>query len=143
MKTVTNTTGRRHKGWSDNGVPAFDFSHTLCGIPTASQVRPTKEKRKIQGDAVSSIPARETLKKSSLKNLAEAMILQSIEDLWSRSYQKESIEFFRGDGFRRCADMAGLSVVDRLRIIRMLRKIDTAAFRPRHSRKLSGMRGSL
>lgn len=142
MKTVSNTEGRRQKGWSGNGVPAFEFSHTLRGIPTTSHVRPMKEKREIQGDAVSSTTARETMREGSLKNLAEAMILQSMEDLWSRSYQKESIEFFRGDGFRRCADMAGLSVVDRLRIIRMLRKTNAAAFRPRHSRKLSGMAGS-
>ena len=143
MKTVANTEGRRHKGWSDSGVPAFDFSDILRGVSAASQTRPTREKRKIQGEAASLTPARERLRESSLKNLAEAMILQSMEDLWSRSYQKESIEFFRGEGFRRCADLAGLRVVDRIRIIRMLRKIDAAAFRSRHSRKLSDMAGSL
>ncbi len=72
-----------------------------------------------------------------LKALAEAVILQSIEDLWSRTHRRDSIEFFEGEGFRHCADLAGMKVVERLKLIRMLRKLHSDVFKPRHRRKIS------
>ncbi len=71
-----------------------------------------------------------------LGTLAEAVILQSIEDLWSKTKRKRSIEFFTGEGFGLCADLAGMKVVDRLRLFRMLRKLDPRLFDSRHARKL-------
>lgn len=143
MKTVTINAAGRGKGLSGNGVPAFDFSSILRGIPSLTQVRPLKAKQKPlkKASAASSEPGRPG--KNSLKNLAEAIILQSIEDLWSKTNQKESIEFFMGEGFRQCADMAEMSIVDRLRLMRMLRKVNAEAFMPRHTQKLARMAKSL
>ncbi len=40
------------------------------------------------------------------RNLAEAVILQSLEDLCHPSYRRESKEFFKGDGYKICAEIA-------------------------------------
>lgn len=58
----------------------------------------------------------------SLINLAEAIILQSMEDLWSPIRKKESIDFFKGEGFRLAAEMAEMSAVDKLRLLLILRR---------------------
>lgn len=42
------------------------------------------------------------------KSLAEAVILQSIEDLWNPCYRKDSKDFLYGEGFRIYADIAEL-----------------------------------
>ncbi|MEJ2695538.1 MAG: hypothetical protein P8013_02715 [Candidatus Sulfobium sp.] len=143
MKTMTAGAGNRTRRLGGSGVPAFDFSSILRNIPTLTQVRPPKEEPELtrKGTAVSS--GRKRPDETGLKNLAEAVILQSIEDLWSKTHQKESIEFFMGEGFRHCADMAEMSVVERLRIIRMLRKINAEAFTPRHTQKLARIAKSL
>lgn len=142
MKTLTvNATGKR-KGMA-GGMPAFDFSSILRKFPSLTQARPYDEKWKLEKKVAPASSNRENPKRSSLKNLAEAIILQSIEDLWSKTHQKESIEFFTGEGFRHCADMADMSVVDRLKIIRMLRKVNAEAFTPRHTQKLARMTKSL
>ncbi len=43
------------------------------------------------------------------KSLAEAVILQSMEDLWNPLYYEESKEFFKGDGFKIYAEIAELN----------------------------------
>ena len=43
------------------------------------------------------------------KSLAEAVILQSIEDLWSPSHRNDSKDFFEGDGFIICAEIAEMN----------------------------------
>jgi hypothetical protein len=48
-------------------------------------------------------------KTTGIKNLAEAVILQSLEDLWDPSHRIESIDFFNGDGYRIYAKLAGLN----------------------------------
>jgi hypothetical protein len=58
--------------------------------------------------------------KSKIAAFAEAVILQSIEDLFDSMQRKESIDFFKGEGFRLYAKIAGLSSTDQIRIIRML-----------------------
>jgi hypothetical protein len=75
-----------------------------------------------------------------LKALAEAVILQAVEDLWNSAHSKESVEFFEGEGFKHCADLAGMRVVERLKLIRMLRRLNPDAFRTKHSRKISQLR---
>ena len=77
--------------------------------------------------------------RKKIRALAEAVILQSIEDLWSKTNRKRSVEFFTGDGFSIYADMAGMKVVDRLRIFRLLRKLDPRLFDSRHSRKVGSI----
>lgn len=141
MKSSAIRTGNRKMDF--NGATAFDFSDILRGIPTLKQVKPADSRRKGQKGRVASSSTGEKMEKSSLKNLAEAIILQSIADLWSKTHRRESIEFFTGDGFRQCADMADMSVVDRLRIIRMLRKVNAEAFTPRHTQKLARLAKSL
>lgn len=51
------------------------------------------------------------------KDLAEAIILQSMEDLYIPEYRKESIEFFRGEGFKICAEVADLNMNKKLSIL--------------------------
>ncbi len=47
-----------------------------------------------------------------LKSLVEAVILQAIGDLWSKTNRDESIEFFFGEGLSLCAATAGLKPRD-------------------------------
>ncbi len=46
----------------------------------------------------------------SLDNLAEAVILQALEDLWSERYKEDSISFFAGNDFFIWSSIAGLDV---------------------------------
>lgn len=55
-----------------------------------------------------------------IQSLAEAVILQAIEDLFDPSERKKSINFFKGDNFTLCAETAGLDTFERMRVIRML-----------------------
>ena len=77
--------------------------------------------------------------REKMRALAEAVILQSIEDLWSKANRGKSIEFFMGDGFSVCADMAGMKIIDRLKLFRMLRKLDPRLFDSRHARKVGSI----
>ncbi len=56
-----------------------------------------------------------------LRNLAEAIILQAAEDLWDYDYRKESIVFFCGEGYCKCAALAGMSLCQREQFLRMLK----------------------
>ncbi len=58
--------------------------------------------------------------KKSVKSLAEAIILQSMEDFWGNAYREESIEFFKGEGFRVCAEIAGMGNEDQTKVLEML-----------------------
>ena len=64
------------------------------------RLRPTKQERKI----------------------AEAIILQAVEDLWSPVHRKESIEFFTGEGFVICAKIVGMRLYEKLRLIQVIKK---------------------
>lgn len=55
-----------------------------------------------------------------LRNLAEAIILQAIEDLWNIDHRKESIEFFKGEAFRRYLGMAGMDHREKLRLLGLI-----------------------
>lgn len=55
-----------------------------------------------------------------IRALAEAVILQAIEDLYSPTTRAQSIEFFRGEGFSTYAELAGMNEVEKLRLIMML-----------------------
>lgn len=56
----------------------------------------------------------------SIKNLAEAVILQSLEDLWDPKYTGSSLEFFKGDGFKICADIAELTHFKQYKMLHLL-----------------------
>jgi hypothetical protein len=105
------------------GSYPFHSFEDVCGKP-ALRTRNAPKKR----DAV------------RLKALAEAVILQAVEDLWSSAHSKESVEFFQGEGFRYCADLAGMRIVERLKLIRMLRRLNAGAFRTKHSKEISRLR---
>jgi hypothetical protein len=54
------------------------------------------------------------------KSLAEAVILQSMEDLWNSSHKDESKDFFEGDGFKICAEIAGMDSIKQFKFIHLL-----------------------
>ena len=56
----------------------------------------------------------------SLRTLSEAIILQSAEDLLSASHRKEGLEFFSGEGFRRSAEMAGMTYDEKVGFLHIL-----------------------
>lgn len=58
-----------------------------------------------------------------IKTLAEAIILQSIEDLWDVRHRSESLEFFSGQNFRDCAKLAGINIDNKLRLLKLIKKI--------------------
>src|SRR3990172_6219780 len=60
--------------------------------------------------------------KNRVKSLAEAVLLQAIEDLFDYSERKKSIDFFKSENFTLCAETAGLSTLEQMRLIRMLAK---------------------
>ena len=57
---------------------------------------------------------------SHARSLAEAIILQSIEDLWNPVCKRGSLMFFEGDGFELCSEVAGISHIKQLAMLRML-----------------------
>jgi len=72
--------------------------------------------------------------RSSLRNLSEAIILQSMEDLWDEGHKDDCRTFFEGEGFHICAGIADIESSDRLRLIDMIRSatgicIDTKGYR--------------
>jgi hypothetical protein len=97
--------------------------HTiLAKIPTLSLVKPANTTgRKIRSStSASPKKAFAATRASRVKALAEAVILQAMEDLWSDTHREKSIEFFEGDGFKYFAHMAGMGAVERLRLAKML-----------------------
>ena len=48
-----------------------------------------------------------------MKALAEAIILQSLEDLWDERHRNESLKFFNGRGFRMCSGIAGMGQAEK------------------------------
>jgi hypothetical protein len=106
----------------------------MRSIPAATVFRSAEK-----GSLKMEVSGKEPLKKERsmrLKNLAEAIILQSIEDLWSPTHRQKSMEFFAGDGFNHCADIAGMKIIDRLKLIRMLRRLAPQAFTSKHSKDI-------
>ena len=58
-----------------------------------------------------------------LKNLAEGIILQSIEDLWDNEHRDESLVFFRGKDFRTCAELAGMSLIEQVALLNLVKGV--------------------
>ena len=55
-----------------------------------------------------------------IEHLAEAVILQSLEDLWDPENIDSSMEFFKGDGFKICADIAEINSFKQYKILYLL-----------------------
>jgi hypothetical protein len=56
-------------------------------------------------------------------HLAEAVIMQSIEDLWDENHREDCIRFFTGEDFRTCASIAGMDTCEQIKILTMLSRI--------------------
>jgi hypothetical protein len=122
----------------DHAMTGFEIQSVLRTIPG---LHPLHSIEDISGKpAVRKRKAPKERDVVRLKALAEAVILQAVEDLWNSAHSKESVEFFEGEGFKHCADLAGMRVVERLKLIRMLRMLNPNAFRTKHSRKISQLR---
>ena len=55
------------------------------------------------------------------RSLAEAVILQSIEDLWNPLHREESKEFFKGEGFKIYAEIADLNSLRNYKLLHITR----------------------
>jgi hypothetical protein len=58
-----------------------------------------------------------------VKKLAEGIIIQSIEDLWSRKDRRDAIDFFDGDGVGICAELAEMSLYDEVRLFNIVNEV--------------------
>ena len=58
-----------------------------------------------------------------VRHLAEAIILQCIEDLWDEGQKEGCLDFFSGTDFVLCADMAGLNVAARGRLLGLVNRV--------------------
>lgn len=56
----------------------------------------------------------------SARSLAEAVIMQSISDLWRKDAREESINFFEGEGFVKYAAIAGMKFKDKLKVVKLV-----------------------
>jgi hypothetical protein len=56
----------------------------------------------------------------AVKELAEAVILQSIEDLWDKDRKEACGFFFCGQGFSFWADAAGIKIPDRRKLLSLV-----------------------
>ena len=65
--------------------------------------------------------------------LAEAIILQSLEDLWSPEHRQESECFFCGEGFSICSEIAGLQIKKSSRILNLIGGIQIGKTDRKHS----------
>ena len=119
-------------------MPSCQVRTILRGIPTLYRADPAPVKIAQQSEK-----KRNGSKKNpkivhgkKLAALAEAIILQSLEDLWSKTQKNKSLAFFTGEGFHICAEMAGMKVMDRIRLFSLLRGLDRRTFDSRHSKKV-------
>ena len=55
-----------------------------------------------------------------LRDLSEAIILQSASDLLDTPCGKDALEFFSGEGFRLCAEMAKMEHNEKITFLTML-----------------------
>jgi hypothetical protein len=64
-----------------------------------------------------------------LKELAEGIILQSIEDLYNDSERQDCITLFGSKDFTICAEMAGMDIASQVRLLDLVKCIATASAR--------------
>lgn len=119
-------------------MPSCQVRTILRGIPTLYRVDPAPIKIAQQSEKKRNGPKKnpKIVHGKKLAALAEAIILQSLEDLWSKTQKNKSLAFFTGEGFHICAEMAGMKVMDRIRLFSLLRGLDRRTFDSRHSKKV-------
>ena len=57
-----------------------------------------------------------------MKSLAEAIIMQSITDLWKEDERENCLKFLKGEDFSVCAEMAGMSLPDQIKLMTLVNK---------------------
>jgi hypothetical protein len=62
-------------------------------------------------------------KHRGVKSLMEGIILQCIADLWIGGEIDACIQFFRGEGFAICANLAGMTLHDQVKVLNLANKI--------------------
>ncbi len=60
---------------------------------------------------------------AQIKGLAEAILFQSMEDLWIDEERSGCMDFFSGEGFCLCSEIAGISSDDKAQILDIVRDI--------------------
>jgi hypothetical protein len=58
-----------------------------------------------------------------VESLMEGIILQCITDLWIGGEIDSCIQFFRGEGFAVCANIAGMNLHDQVKVLNLANKI--------------------
>lgn len=58
-----------------------------------------------------------------LASLAEAIILQSIEDLWLDKEKSNCLNFFTGEGFHICAKLSGMDFHDKVKVLTLVKNL--------------------
>lgn len=76
----------------------------------------------------------------SLKGLAEGIILQSMEDLWSEPHRAECIAFFAGSEFNICAEIAGMNLSEQVKVLNLVKTVvdDTVKITTGSTKSCSG-----
>lgn len=59
------------------------------------------------------------------RKLAEAIIMQSLDDLSDARHRSESIDFFTGEGFSICAGIAGMGIEEKLRLMDIVKRLSS------------------
>jgi hypothetical protein len=57
-----------------------------------------------------------------VRALAEAIILQSIEDLCCEGQKSKQLNFFTGEGFNICSKIAGMNFYDQVSVLNLVKK---------------------
>ncbi len=97
-------------------MQASQVRSILSKMPTLSLVRPAKV------TAPASRTKSRGIQSRRVKALAEAVILQAVEDLWSDTQRQRSREFFTGGAFGLFADIADMGAIERVRLLKMIGK---------------------
>jgi len=119
------------EGWNAQ-IPLLKTKARLDESQTAVRYmkRPEDRREKSPGRTENSLPQRGLTVQinkttghtanSHARSLAEAVILQSIEDLWNPICKRGSLMFFEGAGFELCSEIAGIRYIKQLAMLRML-----------------------
>jgi len=67
-----------------------------------------------------------------MESLAEAIILQSIEDLWLDKEKTNCLNFFAGEGFHICARLSGLDFDNQVKVLTLVKNISNKLLGSRH-----------
>ena len=121
-------------------MPSCQMQTILRSIPTLCRVEPAPgikiAQEPVAQDKNSTKKRSKDIDRKRLAALAEAVIFQTLEDLWSKAHKKRSLAFFTTEGFHICAEIAGMKIADRLRFFRLLRRLEGKTFDSRHAKKV-------